>query len=161
AAREQSSGFHFVAMGDMPYNVPKDYKRLERLIGKINQDKPAFVVHVGDIKNGTSACTNARFMESFKRYRLIQAPFVLTPGDSEWTDCGRQADGNYDSVERLQALRQIFYGPQSGLTKNLPITRQSVAYPENVRWWQNGVYFATLHIVGSNNNLAPGLQNLS
>ena len=42
--------FTFVAIGDMPYKLPDDYSRFERLIGAINQIQPAFTVHVGDFK---------------------------------------------------------------------------------------------------------------
>ncbi|MEU6787396.1 hypothetical protein ABZ912_50105 [Nonomuraea angiospora] len=32
-------------------------------------------------------------------------PFVLTPGDNEWTDCHRTAAGGYAPTERLDAVR--------------------------------------------------------
>ncbi|MCH1922284.1 hypothetical protein L9G15_23045, partial [Shewanella sp. A3A] len=41
--------FTFVAIGDKPYYLPRDYARFEKLIAEINKVKPAFTVHVGDI----------------------------------------------------------------------------------------------------------------
>jgi hypothetical protein len=37
-----TSAFHFVVFGDMPYNPPADFDRLENLITQVNQDKPVF-----------------------------------------------------------------------------------------------------------------------
>ena len=57
--------FSFVALGDMPYSVPNDYARFDRLIAEINRLKPAFSVHVGDIKSGSSACTDEAFQKVY------------------------------------------------------------------------------------------------
>ena len=40
---------------------------------------------------------------------------VLTPGDNEWTDCHRVAAGEYQPLERLAKLREVFY-PVPGMT---------------------------------------------
>ena len=45
--------FKFVAIGDMPYNPPKDYVRYERLITEINRLKPSFTLFIGDTKSST------------------------------------------------------------------------------------------------------------
>ena len=49
--------FTFVAFGDMPYRVPNDYPKFERVIKTLNQEKPDFIVHVGDFKSGSSPVT--------------------------------------------------------------------------------------------------------
>ena len=48
----------FVALGDMPYSLPKDFVRYERLIKAINADQPAFSIFVGDTKSGETPCTD-------------------------------------------------------------------------------------------------------
>ncbi len=59
-----------------------------------------------------------------------------------------------DPLERLDFLRGIFFPTDQSLgERTITLNRQSDAYPENVRWTRGGVTFATLHIVGSNNNL--------
>jgi hypothetical protein len=85
---------------------------------------------------------------------------VYTPGDNEWTDCHRSNNGKFDPLERLAVLRQRFFTPGQSLgAQPIPVQNQStvsssfVRYVENVRWMHQGVMFATVHIVGSNNNL--------
>ena len=53
--------FSFVALGDMPYNVPGDIVKFDRLIAAINAMKPAFTLHMGDIKSGGIPCSDAVF----------------------------------------------------------------------------------------------------
>ena len=50
--------FKFVAIGDMPYNPPKDFVRYERLITEINRLKPSFTIFIGDTKSGSSNCSD-------------------------------------------------------------------------------------------------------
>jgi hypothetical protein len=55
-------------------------------------------------------------------------------------------------------MREVFYsGPESLGRRRIRLERQSdqpggPAYPENARWTQGGVVFATMHVVGTNNN---------
>ena len=51
-ASGQQKKFTFVAFGDMPYRVPNDYPKFERVIKTLNQEKPDFIVHVGDFMVG-------------------------------------------------------------------------------------------------------------
>ena len=54
AAAEQIGGaraFSFVALGDQPYDLPDDGIKFDRLIAAVNKLKPAFTLHVGDIKS--------------------------------------------------------------------------------------------------------------
>lgn len=81
---------------------------------------------------------------------------IFTPGDNEWTDCHRTGG---DPLERLAFLREVFYPTDQSLGKRtLTLEQQSTAYPENARWQVGEVTFATLHVVGSNNNL-PDAEN--
>lgn len=149
----------FVALGDMPYNLPEDNYRFARLIDAINHAKPAFSVHVGDIKGGGSPCTDAAFRKIYNDFARFEAPLIYTPGDNEWTDCYRKSAGRYDPLERLAALRKLFFPDGNSLGKiKLPMKLQSddpnyAEFVENRRWSMDGVLFATLHVVGSNNNL--------
>lgn len=87
----------------------------------------------------------------------FEAPLVYTPGDNEWTDCHRINNDQYQPLERLARLRQVFF-PTPGMTTVGGVSRKVPGFeefPENVRWIHNRVVFATLHMVGSNNGLAP------
>jgi len=55
----------FFAIGDMPYHVPEDYDRFERLISDLNKENPDFTVHVGDIKGGSSPCTDSVYQKIY------------------------------------------------------------------------------------------------
>ncbi|MCB9946501.1 MAG: metallophosphoesterase [Rhodospirillaceae bacterium] len=156
-AAAQEEPFTFVALGDMPYYLPEDYQRFERLIDAINAAAPVFSIHVGDTKSGGSECSDAMLQATLDRFMLFQQPLVYTPGDNEWTDCHRASAGGYDPRERLARVREMHFSQAMSLGANpMPVTRQAdvsdyTDMVENLRWTHNGVLFATVHIVGSNN----------
>ncbi|MBY0429722.1 MAG: hypothetical protein K2Q10_00870, partial [Rhodospirillales bacterium] len=87
-------------------------------------------------------------------FQAFDGPLVYTPGDNEWTDCHRARAGGFDPLERLAKLRTMFFAtPHSFGRAPMPVQRQSGDYVENQRWAWGGVMFATLHVVGSNDNL--------
>jgi hypothetical protein len=153
----------FVAIGDMPYGDPVQvYPRFKRLIAAINKRGPAVTIHVGDIKSGSTPCTDALLKEQLDFLNSFEKALVYTPGDNEWTDCHRASAGQFDPLERLARLREMFFkAPQSLGKAPIPIERQSDLMPaykdfvENSRFNKGGVQFATLHVVGSNNGLEP------
>ena len=155
--------FSFVALGDMPYRPPEDYARFDRLITRINSLKPAFSIHIGDIKSGSTPCSDESFQKVLSQFQTFEQPLVYTPGDNEWTDCHRAKAGGYDPVERLQRLRQIFFAkPNHSLGKStLSVKSQAddggkhAAYVENTRFLHKGVMFVQVHVVGSNNGFLP------
>jgi hypothetical protein len=156
--------FSFVAMGDMPYNIPRDYEKVDRLIGVINAAKPAFTIHVGDIKSGSTHCSDEIIKKAFDQIQTIDGPVVYTPGDNEWTDCHRENNGKYDPLERLAHLRKLFFADPNKSIGKAPMAVESQAkvmadkyatFVENQRFVKNGVLFVTAHVVGSNNNLEP------
>ena len=152
--------FSFVALGDLPYGqAAQDHLPYKSLIATINRDRPAFSIHIGDFKSGSTPCSDAESQVQLGLFALFDSAVVYTPGDNEWTDCHRANNGGHDPLERLQALRATFYKPGFSLGKQpLPVLNQSASTPafgkfiENQRWTHQSVVFATLHIVGSNNN---------
>ncbi|MBP1152794.1 hypothetical protein JOD69_004663 [Methylocaldum sp. RMAD-M] len=154
--------FEFALIGDVPY-APADFWKLDNVIAEINANhKLKWVLHAGDIKNGSTLCSDEVFEDRLQRFRRFEIPFVLTPGDNEWADCHRANNGSYQPLERLAKLREMFY-PVPGQTlgeKTMTVETQAAdrSYPEfveNTRWMEQHVMFATVHIVGSNNGLAP------
>ena len=155
--------FDFVALGDMPYTLPADYPRFERLIAAINQQTPTprFSVHVGDIKSGSTLCTEELYRKVYDYFQTFEQPLIYTPGDNEWTDCIRPKAGKYDPEERLAVVRKMFFPDHNSFGKTkLPLTSQALmpgfeTYVENNRWTTGNIAFATVHLVGSNNNFVP------
>lgn len=153
--------FHFVALGDLPYGpAAQSYPPYRQLIDRINREAPAFSLHVGDIKSGATPCDDDMFAQQAEHFGRFSGAVVYTPGDNEWTDCHRANNGAFDPLERLAALRQRLFRAGLSLGQSpMAVDNQSSAMPahgkfiENQRWHHQGVTFATLHIVGSNNNL--------
>ena len=150
----------FIALGDIPYR-PQDEEAYYALIQEINRQKPQLSIFVGDSKSGGSPCSDAYLRKIHASFNLFEAPLIYTPGDNEWTDCHRLNAGGYDPVERLQFIRALHFAEAKSQGKNpIALTRQSELQPqfsefvENVYWISGKTLFATVHIVGSNNNFA-------
>jgi len=161
-AAEQIGGdkaFSFVALGDMPYAVPGDYVKFDRLIVAVNKMKPAFSLHVGDTKGSKTPCTNEMLQKTFDQLQTFDSPLVYTIGNNEWTDCHTKPAGGYDPRERLAEVREIYFPDLDRSLGKAPMAVESQArlmpefatYVENVRFSKNEVVFIGVHIVGSNN----------
>ncbi|MEP7361983.1 MAG: hypothetical protein ABI972_01910 [Acidobacteriota bacterium] len=154
------TAFSFAAMGDQQYGAAGEAK-WPALSKSISDAAPTlkFVVHAGDIKSGSTLCTNEMFANRLEGFNAIQLPVILTPGDNEWTDCHRANNGAYDPLERLAYERNIFYSTDESLgAKKIKVFRESedpryTLYRENAIWTEGNVVFATVHVIGSNNNL--------
>ena len=119
----------------------------------------AFIVHVGDIKGSGEPCTDSLVASRVRDLDRFSRPLVYVPGDNEWTDCHRESAGRHAPLERLAYLRTLAY-PEAGRTRGTPAmsvdhqgTIDGSAFPEHQRWTHQGVFFATLHAVGSLNGL--------
>ena len=159
ASIAMAQSFKFIALGDMPYNIPEDYIRYERLIQRINSKSPAFSIFVGDTKSGSTPCSDEYNLIVEGYFKKFISPLLYSPGDNEWTDCHRPLAGSYDPIERLQTLRQKFFQSKFSLGKQkISLTRQSDLDPhfskfvENSLWVKNHFLFVNVHITGSNNN---------
>jgi hypothetical protein len=154
--------FSFALVGDVPYGQVEEPK-FDRVIADINASYDVrFVVHTGDVKQGSERCDDAVFIKRFEQFQKFSQAFIVTPGDNDWTDCHRSNNGNYLPTERLVKFRQIFYPVPGRSTGQRPMTLRTQAgmagfrdYVENTMWSQGGVTMATVHVVGSNNDLAP------
>src|SRR3712207_9494370 len=79
--------------------------RVQELIARINRD-PAVrtVVHVGDIKKGSTVCSDAYFVFVRDAFETFEDPVVYTPGDNEWTDCHRRSEEHTSELQSRQYL---------------------------------------------------------
>ena len=143
-------------IGDVPYGTTQE-ERFGDLISAVNDDpKVRLVVHVGDVKSGSTICSDERFASVRAAFDTFADPLVYTPGDNEWTDCHRANNGAYDPLERLDAVRTLFFPePGSALGARPKRVEHQPELVENVHWVESRVAFATLHVIGSNNGLAP------
>ena len=149
----------FALFGDLPYNE-REVEALRLIIDEMNRDNElAFVVHDGDIKSGGETCDNRRFLARRADFEASRHPFILIPGDNDWTDCHRPSNGPYDPEERLAKLRELFFSTDESLgQRKLKLTRQGdlqpqyAAWRENVRWEFENTLLVGINIPGSNNN---------
>ncbi len=157
---DTSARFTFVAFGCMPYS--KDhFPAYERLLTEINRQRPAFTVNCGDTKAGAQAPTDEYYAQVKAWFNSIEGPVIYTPGDNEWTDVDRPTNGSLDPLLWLGKIRSLYFSEERSLGRApIPLITQRgdpkfSKFVENARWTQGGVVFATVHVVGSNNNLRP------
>lgn len=167
-SQNQNDSMEFALIGDMPYNG-KQRKEFVNLMKEVDAEDLAFVLHVGDFwfdgiawketSKGIPPCSDEVFEDRLSLAQASKHPYVLTPGDNDWTDCHRAKPQKYDPLERLAKLRTMYFSGDKSLGQNkIKLTRQSenpdyAKFSENVRWTYGGVQFVTLHMTGSNNNL--------
>ena len=110
APQTDSHSFEFALIGDNPY-PPEHVPKFERLIEDVNGHKNLqWVLHVGDIRStAQSPCSDKIIQGRFNLYQGFDAPFIFTPGDNDWFDCGTTLAGGFDETERLSFLRETFY----------------------------------------------------
>ena len=160
-ATSPSAPVTVAVIGDTPYGATK-LAEFPQLVAKVNNDPAvSLVTHLGDIKNGSSVCTDAYFATIRGLLDTFQDPLVYTPGDNEWTDCHRTNNGGYFPPERLAALRRLFFpvpGQTLGVNRQAVATQATAGFPafvENTRWTEAGAVFVALNVPGSNNDLVP------
>ena len=159
-----AKNFQFMAIGDTSY---VSTSQLDQLVERINNQPTRFTIHVGDIKSGSTLCSDEMFARVYSQFMAFDKPLIYTPGDNEWTDCHRKNNGPYDPIERLQKIRGLFFSSDQSLGRQpLTLERQSAQaafrhFPENRRWAVENISFATIHMVGSNNNDQPELPSSS
>lgn len=153
-----SATYAFGLWGDMPYRKAGDDAKLPAVLQSINQSDIAFSVYDGDIKDGSSKCTDDVYTKALAMFGSMQKPVVYIPGDNEWTDCHRSNNGGFNALERLAHLRKVMYPTMNSLGQTtLALEHQGKAagdkFVENVRFAYGPVVFVGLNVPGSNNNV--------
>ena len=152
----QAHSFSFGLWGDMPYQKAGDGPKIPALIKSINRSDIAFSIYDGDIKDGSSNCTDDLYASALAMFGQLKKPVVYTPGDNEWTDCHRLNNGGYDTLERLAYLRKTMFPTAASLGRRKMLLkhqgRPGEKFVENIFFSHGGIVFATLNMPGSNNN---------
>ena len=157
ASVASAQSFSFALWGDMPYAKNKDSEATHAVIQSINRSDVRFSIYDGDIKDGSSKCTDNIYTDAVTMFNSLKKPAIYVPGDNEWTDCHRSNNGGYNALERLDHLRQaMFSQPRSFGQRTLMLSHQGEAgqkFVENTRFASGGVMFVNVNMPGSNNNL--------
>jgi hypothetical protein len=158
--------------GDVPYSDTQALSGVPNLIADMNASDLEFTVNDGDLKagNGTpgsvtpTTCSDALYEQGLHYFNSLRAAAMVTPGDNDWTDCDRPANGGFNSRERLDHEREVFFGTPFSLGQH-PLKQEVQSSPdclgvsgpthcvENRRWTFKGVTYATVNVQGSCNNL--------
>ena len=171
-AQTADEKFTVALIGDYNYGALNGplWHESGRMIADINANKPSFVIHNGDIKAGSSECTDAIVTATKAQFDSFKMPLVYLFGDNEWTDCHRILSSNPrsafgDPFERLENLRTTFYSSNRTqgtdpftVIRQADVDQQFQSYVENVRWKRGPVMFIGLNIPGSNNNCESPYQ---
>jgi len=160
--------FEFGVVGDIPYTRAQEAE-YARVMADMNGRDLAFVTHIGDCmfdprpyeRNPALArlpMSDDNYAYVLGTFQACRHPLVLTPGDNDWSDAVQFKKVKVDPLERLQKLRATFY-PREGVLgqRSMPVVSQArdaayATYVENLTWNISGLRFATLHIVGSDDN---------
>jgi hypothetical protein len=164
--------------GDLPYSAVQESPGIPNLIADMNGQNLEFTVHDGDLKggNGPSAnppsvnCDDALYTRALGWFNSLQQPAMFTPGDNDWTDCDRPSNGGFNSLERLDHERALFFSTSKSLGKrqlkqevqSTPLclgVNGPTACVENRRWTYREVTYATMNVQGSCNNLCDTAPN--
>lgn len=157
AASATTGKFTFGVWGDMPYKKAGDDPKLPAVLNSINTSDIAFSMYDGDIKDGSSKCTDDIYTDALAMFNAMKKPVVYVPGDNEWTDCHRLNNGGMDALERLSHIRKVMFPTLNSLGQStLPLEHQGKLgekYVENTRFSFGDVMFVGINMPGSNNNL--------
>ena len=159
-AQPSGGAYSFGLWGDMPYAKADDQPHIPALIADMNAADIMFSLYDGDIKDGSSKCTDDIYEDAIAMFDSFAKPVIYVPGDNEWTDCHRTNNGGYDNLERLQHVRQVMFAKPESFGKETMTPEHQGApgekFAENVRFSHGGAMFVGLNIPGSNNNKVSG-----
>jgi hypothetical protein len=160
----ESAPFTFAAFGCVPYaRHPGSEDAFRRLLEEVDRHQPAFAVHLGDTLGGDERATDAFYLRRRADFNRLATALVYTPEDNEWTDTHRPGASGFDPLERLARLREVYFAEERSLGgRPLALVTQRrepahARFVEHARWSIGGVVFATLHLVGSQNNHQPAV----
>lgn len=131
-------------------------KRLKTALADNDDSTVAFLVVTG-IKGAGEPCTDKLYQRRRELIDEARRPVVVLPAGSDWTEC-RNSAGRTNAIERLNRIRELFYGEPNTLgARKLPLTRQSMSprfrtYAENAHWSVGKVLYATVNMPANNNH---------
>jgi hypothetical protein len=174
--------------GDLPYSAAQADPGIPNLIADMNSQDIQFSVHDGDLKAGNGptsnppsvTCSDDLYTTALGWFNSFEQPAIFTPGDNDWTDCDRPSNGGFNSLERLDHERQLFFSTPNSLGQKTlamdvqgggtclgyvsgpaagPTVTKATSCVENRRWAFHNVTYATFDVQGSCNNLCDTAPN--
>ena len=131
-------------------------EHLKAVLKELDDKADAFVVVTG-IKGNTEPCSDKLYQQRRTLVDDAKRPVVVLPAGSDWTEC-RNSAGRSNAIERLNRIRELFYGEPAALgSGKLALTRLSMSprfrsYAENAHWSVGKVLYATVNLPANNNH---------
>jgi len=170
-AADAQDAVRFAVVGDTPYTRQDRDFLWQHVVPALERADYPFIVHVGDIVGGADGCNDDKIAAwRDEIYSWKPGRTFYTPGDNEWTDCDRPKKPSdpdpgtpparrvlernlgtpLPELDRLALLRRTFFPAPLDLPDAWNFASQP-NFPENACWIVNGVQFATVHMVSTNN----------
>jgi hypothetical protein len=128
------------------------------LFDLMSTQQVALIVHAGGIKGDTESCGDAVLNVRQRVLDDAPLPLLYVPGENDWAECQKPVNGEFDAVERLNRLRELYFPVDATLgRRTLPVTRQSDqatfrSYRENARMVLGNVLIVGINLPGDNNH---------
>lgn len=171
ADNDEDEGYAIGLWGDLPYSTLQASVGVPNLIADMNAQRLRFTVHDGDLKAGSnSLCDDNLYYQALGYFNALKGAAMFTPGDNDWVDCDRPSNGGFNSLERLDRERALFFSTPFSLGQR-PLRQEVQTVPsclglngaaacvENRRWTLGRVTYVTLNVQGSCNNLCDTAPN--
>ncbi|HEY7444940.1 MAG TPA: choice-of-anchor D domain-containing protein [Vicinamibacterales bacterium] len=138
-AYAQGQPISFSAVGDVPYST-SEKAEFQQHMDKHDLYSPAdFLVHLGDIKDRDSECSESWYQQMRTYLRSLSIPGFIVPGDNEWNDCTDPTQAWAYWMAHLLAVEQFACG--------LPVIERQEVRPENFAFVKSGVLFIGINKV--------------
>ncbi len=130
----------FSAIGDVPYSEGLA-DSLRTSLSKFNKhNSSSFLIHLGDIKSGSTPCEEFIYDQVADILKLSAVPVFIVPGDNEYNDCE-------DPKEAFAWWNKYFFHFHENWEFPWEI-RYQPDHQENFTWVKNDVLFVGLNLVG-------------
>lgn len=130
----------FSVMGDVPRSEAED-ELLQKQITAHNQfSRSEFMLHVGDIKAGSTPCDEAVYAKVAGYLHGLTVPTFIVPGDNEWNDC--------DDPEAAWRYWESYFLRFDKFWHHRIKVEQQAGRPENIAFVQKKVLLVGLNLVG-------------
>ena len=128
----------FSATGDVPYGSSEVSVFQQQMLNHNKYSPSAFLVHVGDILSGGSACNESVYSTVSGIMKTLAVPAYIAAGDNETVDCSSPASGFNFFMKYFNNFEQNFCAPH--------FTERQSARPENWAFTMNGVLFIGINL---------------
>ena len=140
ACGKKPSVLIFSVMGDVPRSAFED-TLIQKQIAAHNRFSPSeFMLHVGDIKDGNTPCTEEIYVKVAEYLKKLKVPTFIVPGDNEWNDCENPDQAWQFWINSFLDFEKNWkHGPK--------VIRQK-SHPVNMAWIADGVLMIGLNLQG-------------